>query len=172
MHRHLPPLPAVQGPPLAYPRPAAAAGQENDASQEAAARARRIEAEALGTGLDDAGQPPAALPLGVAAACLGVEGGVNAVVSVPDGAADTGQSRTAQPSTTQPRTGHTAPLGKIHKTHPTQIPAPAPVQQARLLRRQLEIREHSNGPQYNPHRDDRRPTAHQADSGNDWHQAS
>ena len=163
MHRHLPPLPAVQGPPLAYPRPAAAAGQESEASQEAAARARRIEAEALGTGLDDAGQPPAALPLGVAAACLGVEGGVNAVASVPDGAADTGQSRTAQP-----RTGHTAPLGKIHKTHP----APASVQQARFLRRQLEIREHSNGPQYNPHRDDRRPTAHQADSGNDWHQAS
>lgn len=95
--------------------------------QDAEDQARRVEAEALGTGLDDAGQPPSA-----------------AVKPKP------------------------APqVVKVSKTHPSVVE----VQQARLLRRQIQLRDHGDGPQYNPHRDDRRPAAHQADSGNDWHQA-
>lgn len=161
MHRHLPPLPAVQGPvsegPVstgsvsAYPR---AATGTDAACQQAAERARRVEAEALGTGLDDAGQPPAVAPFGGLAACTGKDGGPDAVVAASD------------------KMG-IAPLGKTHKTHASKTHAPLlAAQQARVLRRQIERQEHGDGPQYNPHRDDRRPAAHQADSGNDWHQAS
>ena len=171
MHRHLPPLPAVQGPVLkgsvlkgsvsAYPR---AATGTDAACQQATERARRVEAEALGTGLDDAGQPPAVAPFGGSTACAGKDGGPDAVATASD-------------KMGPDKMGHDkmgiAPLGKTHKTHASRTHAPLlAAQQARVLRRQIERQEHGDGPQYNPHRDDRRPAAHQADSGNDWHQAS
>lgn len=31
--------------------------------------------------------------------------------------------------------------------------------------------DHGGGPQYNPHRDNRRPGDHQADTQSEWHQA-
>lgn len=138
MHRNLPPLPAVQGPPAGHLQPASAAAAA--LYQDAKDHARRVEAEALGTGLDDAGQPP--IPLGTPSDAGAVDAGtLPAAPSLP---------------------------AKVSKTHPSV----AEVQQARLQRRQIQMRDHGNGPQYNPHRDDRRPAAHQADSGNDWHQAS
>lgn len=144
MHRNLPDVPAVQGQPAGHLQPASPAAAA--CYQEGEARARRAEAEALGTGLDDAGQPPATIPLDEP-----FDAGPVDVGSLPDTSS-----------------GATSRATKVCTTHPSVVEA----QQARLERRQIQMRDHGNGPQYNPHRDDRRPAAHQADSGNDWHQAS
>ena len=130
MHRNAPPQQTPNVLSSSHLQPAFSVEATTD--KDAEDRARRVEAEALGTGLDDAGQPP--------------------VTAVKDTAI-------------KPEQG--AKVARVSRTHLSVVH----VDQARILRRQIQLRDHGNGPQYNPHRDDRRPAAHQADSGNDWHQA-
>lgn len=130
MHRNAPPQQTPNVLSLGHVQPASPA--EAATYKDAEDLARRVEAEALGTGLDDAGQPP-----------------------------DTAVKDTAVKPEPAPK------VARVSRTHPSVVE----VNQARILRRQIQLRDHGNGPQYNPHRDDRRPAAHQADSGNDWHQA-
>lgn len=136
MQRNLPPQPTPHGPSVGHLKSSSLV--DATPSGDAEERARRVEAEALGTGLDDAGQPP------------------NAVLAPKAAPKD------------MPVKDMRAKDIASSKTHPSVVE----VKQARILRRQIQVRDHGNGPQYNPHRDDRRPAAHQADSGNDWHQAS